>query len=698
MKKTQELQTETNYQIATTQNRLLAYLIDKAIIVCTLLVSYPIIATWIKDSVSVIVYLFVAEIILYEIFFDIFMKGQTPGKKSQNIKIVKLDGSKPHLGQYFLRWVIRPLNFASFGLMSFATIRGRKGRQLTDLFSKTVVIREEETIVEPKPESKINDKPKAPDSLINNIAEASKNARKIYLLYIGLLAYSALTVVSTSDRSIILNEPARLPVINLNVSLDGFFIIAPLLSVFIFIYLQLYLNKLKRLIENLRTNYLPIKEDQEIYPWMLNFVNELGSGFVARTQRLIVKFSLWWSLPTVLMFLALWYIKKHDPVLSGIVCLMPFIATLLVIGFYINYYNPSKGAFKFNPSQIKDFLKNNKDMRIMLVTVLLLEIYIFSVFMPRALQGERIFGSWPAVDLSNQNLVNKQDEEFKTVYWVNLRNAKLQGANLRGTILEKADLRNANLTGANIADANLKWVDFTNAKLQNVNFQGANLQEAILFGADLSSSKLENADLTNTKFDRDTNLQSATFFNNNIDYEKMVAEANVSINLRAIPTDNLSYDSVTVIVKSNNFYDKFKNPTGRGLLNIFRLQQQGKVVVDVASQLMWQKFGSDSSKDYKQAKAYIAQINEKKFAGYSDWRLPTLEEAMSLMEPEMNEDGLYINSVFDNKQCLILTSDMVIGESWAWVVDFSYGRCDRFRLNSYNYVRAVRLGQSSSSD
>ncbi len=45
-------------------------------------------------------------------------------------------------------------------------------------------------------------KPEAPGWLLDNIAEASKNARKIYLLYIGFLAYCALTVVSTTGRQI----------------------------------------------------------------------------------------------------------------------------------------------------------------------------------------------------------------------------------------------------------------------------------------------------------------------------------------------------------------------------------------------------------------------------------------------------------------------------------------------------------------
>jgi len=231
--------------IASIKDRFLAYIMDWAIIIGMNLVILPIIATYVENSTSIIIVLFMITIVFYNHLFEIFLKGQTPGKKSRNIKIVKLDGSLPHLDHYFLRWIGRPLNFISLGLVAFVKIRGQKGWQLTDLISKTVVIRKEDRIVETIAESKIEDKPKVPNSLIDNIAEASKNARKIYLLFIGVLAYSALTVVSTSDRRIILNEPARLPVINLDVSLDGFFILAPILSIFIFFYFQLYLHKFR---------------------------------------------------------------------------------------------------------------------------------------------------------------------------------------------------------------------------------------------------------------------------------------------------------------------------------------------------------------------------------------------------------------------------------------------------------------------
>ena len=60
-----------------------------------------------------------------------------------------------------------------------------------------------------KPKTARNQNRQAPDWLFDNIAEASKNARRIYLLYIGALAYFALTVFTTPDRRIFFNEPTR---------------------------------------------------------------------------------------------------------------------------------------------------------------------------------------------------------------------------------------------------------------------------------------------------------------------------------------------------------------------------------------------------------------------------------------------------------------------------------------------------------
>lgn len=102
------------------------------------------------------------------------------------------------------------------------------------------------------------------------------------------------------------------------------------------------------------------------------------------------------------------------------------------------------------------------------------------------------------------------------------------------------------------------------------------------------------------------------------------------------------------------------NPRGKGIQHQFETGKGGQVVVDKTTGLMWQQSGSPKSMVYDDAKKYIAQLNREKFAGYSDWRLPTLEEAMSLMEPQKKNADLYIDPVFDNTQRWIWTAGLSI--------------------------------------
>jgi hypothetical protein len=125
--------------------------------------------------------------------------------------------------------------------------------------------------------------------------------------------------------------------------------------------------------------------------------------------------------------------------------------------------------------------------------------------------------------------------------------------------------------------------------------------------------------------------------------------------------------------------------------NEYELQSDGKVVYDKATGLMWQQSGSNSYMSFGAAKKYIVKLNSKNFAGYNNWRLPTLEEAKSLLEPKRNEtNNLYIDPIFNKMQEWIWTSDQY--SAWSgWVVSFSYGYCYSIDFGSYyyNYVRAV---------
>ena len=115
------------------------------------------------------------------------------------------------------------------------------------------------------------------------------------------------------------------------------------------------------------------------------------------------------------------------------------------------------------------------------------------------------------------------------------------------------------------------------------------------------------------------------------------------------------------------------------------------VVVDNATGLMWHQNGSDDYMRYKNAKKWLKKLNKSGYAGYQDWRLPTVDEAVSLLESSEKNGDLYIDPVFSKKQNWIWTGNRKSGGSEdAWCVNFGSGRVDGWYVGYSSYVRPVR--------
>ncbi|MGH7496583.1 MAG: DUF1566 domain-containing protein [bacterium] len=157
----------------------------------------------------------------------------------------------------------------------------------------------------------------------------------------------------------------------------------------------------------------------------------------------------------------------------------------------------------------------------------------------------------------------------------------------------------------------------------------------------------------------------------------------------------LELEEVQHMLKRFDFFDTKFNNKGLGLIHLYERRgiEGNKVVIDHATGLMWQQAGSPDLLTYADAGQYIRNLNEDRFAGNKDWRLPTLEEAMSLMALKKQND-LYIDPFFDRRQHWIWTADKASAEA-AWVVFFGDGLCFYRRVLYDYYVRAVRVGQSS---
>ncbi len=112
------------------------------------------------------------------------------------------------------------------------------------------------------------------------------------------------------------------------------------------------------------------------------------------------------------------------------------------------------------------------------------------------------------------------------------------------------------------------------------------------------------------------------------------------------------------------------------------------IVKDHATGLIWQKSGSERALRNRACWRYIKKLNRICFAGYNDWRLPTINEMLSLIEPVIQADRQYLNQVFDQRQSYCRSSDTMYDEG-VWVTDFVYGTvcCDYF--DSYFNIRVV---------
>jgi hypothetical protein len=326
-------------------------------------------------------------------------------------------------------------------------------------------------------------RPAAPEWIISNIAEASKNAQQVFFILLSLLVYSAISVTSTSDRQVVLNSTVHLPVLNTSVSLEVFFLLAPIFSLLVFIYLQLYLQRLKGLIHQLKHSYARL-EPRRLYPWALIIAEDPEPGSIGLIQRVATDVSLWWLLPIVFVLFAIWSVRKHSPWLSFWVCAYPLLGLAVTLFFWRKYAEHSTRT-------------SRSARRALIAITIAADLFIAAYLVPAANLGWFLSNGsnqdsqrapfWTSlmhrltcVDLSYQVLVTEQKKEYDT-YWVNLEGAHLEGGNLNHTILKLANLRNAHLEGSNLQSATLR----------TATLEGANLQNAFMEGADLSYAKLD---------------------------------------------------------------------------------------------------------------------------------------------------------------------------------------------------------------
>ncbi len=129
--------------IASIADRLLSQLIDMLIMGFYLLGMGIGLLTWLDLSSELWMITVFIPIIFYHLFFELFLNGQSPGKKIMNIKVFKADGTQLTPGSCFIRWIFRlaDITLSSGGLATLTIIINGKGQRLGDIAAGTTVLK-----------------------------------------------------------------------------------------------------------------------------------------------------------------------------------------------------------------------------------------------------------------------------------------------------------------------------------------------------------------------------------------------------------------------------------------------------------------------------------------------------------------------------------------------------------------------------
>jgi hypothetical protein len=168
----------------------------------------------------------------------------------------------------------------------------------------------------------------------------------------------------------------------------------------------------------------------------------------------------------------------------------------------------------------------------------------------------------------------------------------------------------------------------------------------------------------------------------------------------------LSLNSAKVMTVTRGFYHADWNAAGKGVRHQYKVEalQDALVVVDSTFGLMWQRGGSAPQlMDRQEAEEYVRSLNAQELGGFADWRLPTLEEAMSLMTAaedgrlgeslygdEVRKGVYHINPVFETSAAYFVWTADLESSQRGWVVYFWDGICTTEEVRFHAYVRAVR--------
>lgn len=132
--------------------RILARVVDIILIIVytlSVLLFVGIVLGRLEDAVYgctfLLAFILIPPVFFYSLLWEIFNRGQSPGKKLLGIRVVMKDGTTPNLSAYLLRWILLLVDLYLMHFIGILSIAITKNNQrIGDLAAGTFVIKEKD--------------------------------------------------------------------------------------------------------------------------------------------------------------------------------------------------------------------------------------------------------------------------------------------------------------------------------------------------------------------------------------------------------------------------------------------------------------------------------------------------------------------------------------------------------------------------
>lgn len=376
---------------------------------------------------------------------------------------------------------------------------------------------------------------------------ASDAAWSSWLAFLLLLTYVIVTLASVGHTALLLNSPVKLPIINADIPIVGFFQYAPLLLLLVYLSLLIQhvvlARKFRKFTDAIAPYELETGSEHPARERVHSYVfSQLTAGpranLITKFMMQLIVYVTFSILPIVtLLYFQTKFLPYHDVSITywhRIAVILGFVMLILLTPLMQNKRVARRWNIKMGP-QAEAWEASGT--QVILVLILLPLVLFFSwliATVPNEWIDRRLgFVAPTSVGVGAQEETKLLNPIVRRVIYDNVTNgenigwwrrwllayrvlivedtdlgaggeagAVLRERNFRFALLNRSDLHRTDLTWADLRAAQM-WKSLAKGKLKDAQLQGAFLKEAALQGAQMHSAQLQGADLSGA------NLQGA---------------------------------------------------------------------------------------------------------------------------------------------------------------------------------------------